>query len=116
MKAVSRFSVRMSVWDERCGMLALSYFVFPSENVIVTAVSRDSEELKFLQAKWIGHYYNSVGTARARRVVPLVKESHKISLLVFTISLELSHTSPSLFRSPSHPILIKLQIAFGAEA
>lgn len=115
MKAAYKFGVRMSVRGERCGMLALSYFVFPSENVIVTTISRDDEELKFLQAKWIGHYYNSVGTARARRVVPLVKES-PIPLLVFTTSSELSHTSPSQFRSPSHPFLIKLQIAFDAEA
>lgn len=64
----------MSVRGERCGMLALSYCVFPLENVIVAAISRDDEELKFLQAKWIGHYYNSVGRARARRVVPLVKK------------------------------------------
>lgn len=105
----------MSVRGERCGMLALSYCVFPLENVIVAAISRDDEELKFLQAKWIGHYYNSVGRARARRVVPLVKKSHMISLLMFTISSELSHTSPSQFRSPSHPILIKLQRAFDAE-
>lgn len=79
-------------------------------------VTIDDEELKFLQAKWIGRYYNSVGRARARRVVPLVKESHMIPLLVFTTSLELSHTPPSLFRSPSHAFLIKLQIAFDAEA
>lgn len=65
MKAVYKFSVRMSVRGEHWGILVLSYFVFLSENVIITAISIDYEELKLLQAKWIGQYYNSVGTARA---------------------------------------------------
>lgn len=115
VEAVYKFSVRMSVRGEHGGILVFSYFVFLSENVIVTTVSIDDEELKFLQARWIGQYYNSVRKARARMVVPLAEESHMISLLVFTISSELSHTSPSLLRG-SHPFLIKLQIAFEAEA
>lgn len=45
VKAVYKFSVSMSVRGERCGRLALSFVVFPSENVIVTAISIDNEVL-----------------------------------------------------------------------